>query len=796
MSLKSTARHALVLASVATLIAAGLCPSPLMAQEAPRDLSVTADLKGRTVEGVKVIGNHEVVTASILNVVRTREGDKFDPATVQEDYQRIFGLRRFSNVEAKVEPTATGVIVIFQVTEQKQLKDIIIKKQPSGMDEQSIRNAIDLQPGQAIDPFRIAQARRAILDLYQGHNYPLASVNIDMDQVNKTGVLTIHIVEGPQVRIRNIAFIGNKSFSDYKLKDQIRSRSWIFILRDGAYSPEVVEDDVGALRKFYQDKVFFDVRVGRKLIWSPDQTEMQIDFVIDEGPRYTIDKVTFKGNSNVTEATLRENLKDTEGRPYDKDLIDRDIRKIVRDYSPLGYVYQPGSKDPNYLKIDTKPIYKLEPGHVELVYEITEGTPFRIGQILPRGNSRTQDKVILRELRMAPGELYNSGKVQDAMERLRGTPYFSSVKITPVGDEPDERDLLVEVEEARTATLTFGAGINSNGGIAGNVTYTQKNFDITNWPRSLSDIGGDKAFVGAGQTLRLSFEPGTTTTNASIRFTEPWVLDQPYSLTTELYLRNFQREVYDDDRIGGFVSVGHRFSDIYSGSVGLRAEDIDIRHIQDKPVRAFEILQEQGTHALTSMTLSVRRDTTTGGLLPSKGTNTQLSWESVGVFGGDYTFQRLQLAHDEYFTLGEDLLDRKTILALHGDAGYIIGSAPFFERFYGGGINSIRGFAFRGVTPRSGPEDDRVGGKFSLTGTAEVSYPLYEDLLRGVVFTDVGTIEPSLELGTIRSAVGTGIRLTLPFLGQIPIAIDFALPVTKDSKDSTQVISFSLGFTP
>ena len=118
----------------------------------------------------------------------------------------------------------------------------------------------------------IAQARRAILDLYQGHNYPLASVNIDMDQVNKTGVLTIHIVEGPQVRIRNIAFIGNKSFSDYKLKDQIRSRSWIFILRDGAYSPEVVEDDVGALRKFYQDKGFFDVRVGRKLIWSPDQT--------------------------------------------------------------------------------------------------------------------------------------------------------------------------------------------------------------------------------------------------------------------------------------------------------------------------------------------------------------------------------------------------------------------------------------------------------------------------------------------------------------------------------------------
>ena len=757
---------------------------------------MTDDLKGRTVEGVKVIGNSQVLTATILNVVRTREGDKFDPKTVQEDYQRIFGLRRFSNVEAKVEPTATGVIVVFEVTEQKQIKDVIIKKQPSDIDDQSIRSAIDIEKGQAIDPFRIATAKRSILDLYRGHNHPLASVDMDMDDVNKTGVLTFTIVEGPQTRIRNIAFIGNKTFSDFKLKDQIRSRTWIFILRDGAYSPDVVEDDVAAIRKFYQDKGFFDARVGRKLIWSPDQTEMQIDFVIDEGVRYTVDQVTFKGNANVSEATLRQDLHIYEGRPYDEELIQRDVRKIVRDYSPLGYIYQPGATDPDFLRIDTKPVFRLQPGKVELVYDITEGKPFRIGQILPRGNSRTQDKVILREMRLSPGQLYDSGKVQDATERLRGTPYFSSVKITPVGTDPNERDLLVEVEEARTATLTFGAGINSNGGIAGNITYTQKNFDITNWPRSLSDIGAEKAFVGAGQTLRLSFEPGTEATNASIRFTEPWVLDQPYSFTSELYLHDREWENYDEDVYGGRLSVGHHFSDIYSGSVGLRAESIDILHIEDKPVRAFEILESEGTHDLTSVSATIRRDTTTGGILPSKGTNTQVSWESVGVLGGNYTFQKFQAAHDEYFLLGQDLIDRKTILALHADAGYITSGAPYFERFYGGGINSIRGFAYRGVSPRSGPEDDRIGGDWSLTGTAEVSYPLYEELLRGVVFTDVGMVEPDVEFGTLRSSIGTGFRLTLPILGQVPIAIDFAIPITKARQDDTQIISFSLGFVP
>lgn len=789
-------RRAIALAVAAVCFAGVAEPVYAQSQSPERDLAIASDLRGRTVEGVRVVGNNQVLTATILNVVRTREGDKFDPQTVQEDYQRIFGLRQFSNVEAKVEPTNTGVIVVFEVSEQRQVREIVIKKPPSNIDTPTIQGAIEVQKGQAIDPFRIAQAKRAITDLYRGRNYPFAQVNVDLDDLRKTGVLTFDIVEGPQVRVRNVVFRGNASFSEGKLKDKIRTSTWIWLLRDGQFSPDVIEDDVAAVRKFYNDKGFFDARVGRRLVFSADRSEMQVEFLIDEGPRYTVDQVTFKGNANVNEAKLRNELKIVEGMPYDEEIIQRDIRKIVRDYSPLGYIYEPSATDPDYLKIEPKPVFKREPGHVELVYEITEGKPFRIGQILPRGNSRTQDKTIIRELRMSPGDLYDAGKLQDANERLRGTPLFSQVKLTPVGSDPDQRDLLVEVEEARTATLTFGAGINSNGGVAGNITYTQKNFDITNWPRSFSDLSGDKSFVGAGQTLRLSFEPGTTATNASIRFTEPYLLDQPYSFTMEAYLRNRQREYYDDDRIGGRVTFGHRFNDIYSGSIGFRAEHIDINNIQDKPIRAFEILEEQGAHSLTSVTLSARRDTTTGGILPSKGTNTQVAWESVGLLGGDYTFQRFSLSHDRYYTLASDLIDRKTILAFHADAGYIAGDAPFFERFYGGGINSIRGFAFRGVTPRSGPDDDRIGGDFSVTGSAEVSYPLYEEIVRGVVFTDVGTVESDFEIGTIRSSVGTGFRITLPFLGQVPIAIDFALPITKDKKDDVQILSFSLGFVP
>ncbi|HEX8325003.1 MAG TPA: POTRA domain-containing protein, partial [Tepidisphaeraceae bacterium] len=392
-------RRALVLATSVVCLA-GAMPAPVArAQSAERDLSIAADLRGRTVEGVRITGNQQVLTATILNVVRTREGDKFDPATVQEDYQRIFGLRQFSNVEAKVEPTATGVIVVFEVSEQRQIRDIAIKKPPSDIDDQTIRNSIDIQKGQAIDPFRLAQARRAITDLYRAKNYPFTNVNVSLDELNRTGVLTFDIVEGPQVRIRNIVFRGNRSFSEGKLKDKIRTSSWIWLLREGQYSYDIIEDDVAAIRKFYQDKGYFDARVGRRLVFSPDQTEMQVEFLIDEGPRYTVDQLTFKGNANVDEVKLRQELKIVEGMPFDDELIQRDIRKIVRDYSPLGYIYQPGSADPDYLRIEPRPVFRVQPGRVELVYEITEGKPFRIGQILPRGNTRTQDKVILRELR-------------------------------------------------------------------------------------------------------------------------------------------------------------------------------------------------------------------------------------------------------------------------------------------------------------------------------------------------------------------------------------------------------------
>jgi outer membrane protein insertion porin family len=353
--------------------------------------------------------------------------------------------------------------------------------------------------------------------------------------------------------------------------------------------------------------------------------------------------------------------------------------------------------------------------------------------------------------------------------------------------------------------FTVGAGVNSNGGVGAAITYTQSNFDITDWPESWKDIFTERAFTGAGQLFRVTLQPGTEATNASVLWREPWIFDQPFALTTEAYYRDRLREHYDETRGGGRVTIGHRFDYIHTLSLTLRGEDVNIHDIDDDdefvggiPVRAPEILALEGHSTITSAGLMFRRDTSNQGPVPYHGTISQIGWESYGALGGEFTFQKFTAGWDLYHQLYADLVDRRTVLALHIDGGYIPGDdAPFFERFYGGGIGSIRGFRFRGVSPRDGFAEDPIGGNFSVTGTAEVSFPLYGDSLRGVVFTDFGDVEEDVRLGTIRSSVGAGIRLVLPIFGQTtPIALDFAMPITKDGQDDTQIISFSLGFNP
>lgn len=761
----------------------------------------TPELAGRIVEDIHIFGNTSVSNTLIRNLVRTQIGDKFDPITVQQDYQRIYDLKKFANVEATVEPTRSGgVIVSFIVTEQKLITKITFRGNRA-INSKDLSNDVDLKEGQAIDNFRISLARQIIANKYRDQNFPFAHVEVPSEPLSQRGELIFDITEGPKVTIRMVDFKGALTITKDHLRDQIKTATWFPIFSAGKYDAQQVDEDVASLQRYYEDRGYFDARVGRKLIFSPDQSELEIDFLIDEGRRYTVNKVSFVGNKSLTEAQLMQDLKLTPGQPYDLELVQRDQKQIIKNYSPLGFIYQEPnaanpSSDPEYLHITHKEIYATQPGKVDEVYVISEGKPFRLGRIQAKGNYKSQDKLILREFRdTTPNTIYNSGAVQDSVDRLRGQPYFSTITVTPIGEDPHYRDLLVEVQEARTAQFNLGAGITSNGGIQGNISYTQNNFDLFNVPNDWRDIFSEHAFTGAGQQLRLEFSPGTIFSNASVSFTEPYMFDQPYLFREQLYLHDRLREHYDDRRIGDSIAFGKRFDYVWSGQITLRGEQVDIRQVDDDKYRPEEILAARGTHPLTSVAFQVRRDTTNPGLFPFKGSVTTANYELFGAMGGDSNFSKLTVSSDFYQTIRTDLLDRKTVLRFSGFAGSILGNSQFYERFYGGGNGSVRGFLYRGISPRAGRGDDPIGGDFAFSGTAELNFPIYQETLRGVVFTDVGDVERDFRVGTVRSSVGVGMRLMLPILNQAPIAIDFGIPITTGRGDDKQLVSFSLGFS-
>jgi outer membrane protein insertion porin family len=781
-----------------------------------RDLPAALVYKGRRVEQVQVLGNTQVSTSVILNLVRTREGDPFDPATVVEDYQRIYRLNKFSNVEPRLEPTAGGVIITFVVSEQKQIRAVRFKGNVNVPTPELI-TAAGLRAGESIDPFRINLGKTQIEKVYHDKNYSFAHVVIDEAELARTGEVLFQIVEGPFIRVRKVGFIGNTTFSNWRLKDQIKTAYYIPIFRSGQFDPETVDEDVAAIKRYYQDKGFFDARVGRKITFGGNWEDLQVTFIIDEGPRYQIDHVLFKGNVALPEATLRKGLNMTEGTYYDHEILDRDVRQLVRDYSPFGFIYQQPTaiestqSHPEYLHIDGKPIFKNVAGHIDLVYDISEGSKFAVGRIFVKGNGKTQDKVVLRELHFSSGQLYNSAEVTDAIDRLRGTPYFTQVSITPIGDDPHVRDVIVEVAEARTASITVGAGINSNLGLSGNLSYEQRNFDLSNPPNSFGDITSERAFTGAGQDFRASFNPGTVATTADIYFFEPYLFDTPFSFSNDLYLSDIIREHYTDRRVGDEISISKQFDYVYSAGITLKGENVGIRDIQGKfvtdssgnlvldssgnpiPDRPLEILNADGHHMLTDISLSFARDTTNRGPILYKGNRAIVTYSEVGAMGGQVNYRRVSFQSDDYQEINEDLLDRRTVLHSHLWVGDDLDGAPFYERFYGGGIGSIRGFGYRGVSPRAGLENDPVGGNFGITGGLELEFPLVEDILRGDVFTDEGDIERNVRFGTIRASAGVGFRLILPFLGNQPLRVDFGVPFITGSHDHPQVISFAFG---
>ncbi len=732
--------------------------------------------------------NQRTPVSVLENAIRTKPGQPFSQSTIDEDIVRLMRTGRFLAVTTEVANTNQGRRVTFILRERPTIESISFEGN-GDITRVALRGEVPIDQGDRYDAFSVREGTDNIRELYRERGYAHAKIEVDHDAVRKTGHLIYKIEEGPRVRLRKIIFEGRNTISRRELFKQIRSNTALWIIRTGIFDEDVVEGDAAAIRRYYRDKGFLDARVSYRVDQGKNTGDLHLVFVISEGHRYRIESIEFKGCVFFNDDQLRGKIKSGRQSYYKQPTVDSDTQAIESALGENGFIDA---------RVNVSHVFSTEPGLVRVTFNISEGEQVTVGRIVIRGNSTTQDRAIRRVLELYPGQLYDTTKAREAQQKLVESKIFDRVTLTPVGQNPGVRNIIVDVTESESrADFIFGFGVTSDSGLVGNILFQTNNFDIFDTPRNLEEFIKGRSFRGAGQRLRLELQPGTDLNRFRLDFTESYLFDRPLRFDFSLYHFTRSREDYREQRTGSIASFGKKlrhgltdrqwFKDWY-GEIAFRVE-----HVQLKDADLFDdrsIRDSADDAILTSVKTTVIRDRTDSRLLPSEGDRTSINFEQ---FVGDFNFGKLRVSYTKHHTVKIDEQDRKSVISFNIDLGAILGNAPVYEKFYAGGIGSIRGFDFRGVGPRGGLRDDPIGGDFLLTTNLEYSFPMLGDVLRGVVFTDMGTVEESFSIRDWRAAVGVGVRFTIDLFGPLPIEVDFAFPVSTGPGDDERVINFFIG---
>lgn len=747
----------------------------------------SVDPIGRIIDRVEFEGITTLDPTYLQSVSGVKPGDIWDREVIAEACRKLAETQKLEGAPFAEPREVNGqLVLVFVVVERPYITAIDFVGNEK-FDAGDFLKEIQLDVGSPVSEFLIRQAQQEIERKYREAGFAYASVEVDPEVLKEERRVLFRISEGPRVKVQEIMFQGNASFSDLRLRSLIETTTSLWIFRTGAFDAETAERDAAAIKAFYVARGYLNAQCGYRIDFEQgSENDLVVTFIISEGIPHYVQSIKFVGNTVFDDTRLVSRMRVFVGEVIDSDILKLDRERILEEYGRLGYVYA---------EVNTSHVFAEEDGYVNLTVTISEQEQYRFGRIVVRGNRNTKDRVVRRELRFLPEELYDTTKVKAAEQSLVESRLFDNAKITPVGEQPGVRDALVTLEEADTTSILFGVGVTSNSGLVGSISIEQRNFDIFDTPRSSKEFFRGRSFRGAGQVMRIVIEPGMELNRARIEFREPYLFDRDIGMGMALYLFERGRDEFDEQRIGFSPSFDKRWKE---GPLSGWAAETSFRfeHIQIGDTDRFtaqEIRDDRGGNWLTSVKETIVRDTTDSRWLPSRGDRLQVSVEQVGALGGDHFFTKLTGNYDKYFTLKTDLFGRKHVLQLGATAGQIFGDAPVFEKFFAGGIGSLRGFAFRGVTPRAGIRDDGVGGDFMFLTNAEYSFPLIGKTVRGATFLDMGTVEDDFGIESWRAAWGFGTRIYIKYFGPIPLSFDFAFPLAKDDDDDTQMFSFSFG---
>ncbi|MFI4847559.1 MAG: outer membrane protein assembly factor [Gimesia chilikensis] len=775
------------------------------------------------VEKVEFRGYKKIKIKRLQATTGLKVGSPFDIAANQESVNRIKQLYvergyRFAEVKLLKGGDPNDREVIFEIKEgpkvvvsgikfrgNKFVSDgvlktkLLTKKAPLGMSFF----------GGKYDPATIQDDLISLKQYYNG----LGFFDVKIDEKigynkDKSRVQVEYTInEGKRYKIRDIMIEGNRIFSEEEIREDIK-------LAAGEYfNSRTLAADVEKLSERYGElgHLFAKVTPQPRFLEAPG--EVDLVYSINEDKPYRIRKITahISGDNPRTKSSVLLNpMMVAPGDLANQRLIAKSKRRIEGNQ-----VFQKGPQDGPRINVtrvnperemlasrendvlrgqnaDEQQVQKLRYPNLKYRSQTYKQPAPQQNQDLFEG---IKTEPVSYQSPQRTGQIFRGQNYDNGIPEPLNPLFGESPLGDPMGTEfpqqqPGWVDLDVYASESRTGRLMFGVGVNSNAGVVGSIVLQEENFDILRPPRSMEDILDGTAWRGGGQRFRAEAVPGDQVSRYLVNWTDPYFLDTNFSLgVSGFYFTRYYTD-WDEQRVGGRFSLGRQLTQEWSINTQYRLEDVKLYNPRT-PTPAI-VQASVGDNLLNTFRISLNHDTRDAAFLPAEGH--LLEWAAEQAVG-DYTYSRLEANGSQYFTLYKrpDGGGRH-ILSLSAQLGWTDTDTPVFERYYAGGFQTFRGFEFRGVTPRE--NGIAIGGRWSFLGSAQYMMPITADeMIQMVFFSDFGTVEEDVSLDQFRVSVGAGLRLTVPAMGPVPVALDFSVPLAKESFDQTQVFSFYVGFT-
>lgn len=730
----------------------------------------------RSVE-IQYVGPQTISRERVIAQIRTKAGQAYSESLAEQDIRALYATGGVQNVRIFAEPEGEGVKVIVVLQTRSVVNEIEIAG-AQRISAKKLRKNIDLKINGPLSEEELEKGRQKIIDAYQAKGFTNIDVkfHVETDETRGTSRVIYTIAEGEKGIISDITFEGNTKFKDRILRKQMKTKGrtlYSIIDKSGRLDETQLEQDINALREWYQDHGYIDVEV-KEVRRERTKGKMGLVVVLVEGPQYHVGRLTISGTKAAPEAKVRALLKMKEGSVYSPKQIRDDSKKIADAYGSGGYVD---------LQVLPQGVPSAK-STIDVKYNIEEGNPSFVQRITIVGNTRTKDKVIRREVLIAPGDIFNSVRVETTKKRLDNLGYFARVETYPEETGVSARkDLIINVEEKRTGSLNFGAGFSTVDNLVGFVEMTQGNFDLMNWPN----------FTGAGQKFRARVQYGTSRKDVIVSLTEPYFLDRRLSLGGQVFFneadyysdlysqRNYGLSLETRKSIGSFASVSLQY-------LLQRTELFDI-----SAGASTAIILQSGEQTKSQLTPGLVFDTRDNPFLSRRGTRFMLApYVAGGFLGGDTQIYGFSFEAAHFIHLWKDsILQFQGAIAgvdTWGDGKFV----PIYDKLFLGGSNDLRGFDFRDVSPRD-INGEPIGGRSLARFTVEYTVPLIEKA-RFAVFYDTGFVNaPSWDFNTnnLVSDVGIGLRLDLP-IG--PIRIDYGIPLQTNGYGDGGKFNFNVGY--